>query len=306
MSHPHSLAGIYAAALTPLREDFSPDIESLPGYLNFLAGRGCHGALLFGTTGEGPSFSAQQRQGMLTAALAVRQVHPQFRLLAGTGTPSLDESIRLTRLAFDLGFDGVVTLPPFYFRKASDDGLFTWYDTLINKAVPAGAFLLGYHIPAQAGIGLTPGLLARLKEAHPEKFAGIKDSSGDPQHAVTLGARFGADLLVLNGNDGLALHALEHHAAGAITAVANLYSPVLRQVWDIHRQGCDALEAQHALTQRRDVLDRYLPFPPILKALLSRLHGFAHWPVMPPLAPAETEIVEKALAELRALPGGAL
>jgi 4-hydroxy-tetrahydrodipicolinate synthase len=107
-----SLSGVYAAAVTPLKPDFSPDADAIPHLLGFLAGRGCHGALMLGTTGEGPSFSPAERDGIWRAAMRVRQEHPDFRLLAGTGTPSLTETIDLTRLAFELGFDGVVTLPP--------------------------------------------------------------------------------------------------------------------------------------------------------------------------------------------------
>jgi 4-hydroxy-tetrahydrodipicolinate synthase len=295
----HPLAGVYAAALTPLKEDFSVLPAAVVPLLNFLAGRGCHGALLFGTTGEGPSFAAAERAEVLKAALGVRHTYPEFRLLAGTGTPSLEETIQLTRSAFEIGFDGVVTLPPYYFRKASEDGLFEWYDLVIKRAVPKGGYLLGYHIPGQSGVGFSLDLLTRLKKAHPKKFAGIKDSSGDPAYSIVLGGRFGPDLLVLNGNDGLFLHAMEYHAQGAITAMANLFSPLLRQVWDIYGQGGDAIDAQEELTIRRKVLDRYAPFPPILKALLARVNGFERWPVRPPLLPVSAQMEENCCHELR-------
>ena len=295
----HPLAGVYAAALTPLNEDFSVAPQAVVPFLNFIAGRGCHGALLFGTTGEGPSFAAAERAEILKVATGVRHTYPEFRLLAGTGTPSLEETIQLTRSAFELGFDGVVTLPPYYYRNASDDGLFDWFDLVIRKAVPEGGYLLGYHIPGQSGVGLSLDLLACLKKAHPQKFDGIKDSSGDPAFAMTLGGRFGRDLLVLNGNDGLFLHALEYHAQGAITAMGNLFSPMLRQVWDIYGQGGDAIEAQEELNLRRKVLERYLPFPPILKAMLARAHGFERWPVRPPLRPVSAQTEENCCRELR-------
>ncbi|MDX9991409.1 MAG: dihydrodipicolinate synthase family protein [Anaerolineales bacterium] len=301
MTAAHPLAGIYAAALTPLHTDLTLAPEAVISFLNHLAARGAHGALLFGTTGEGPSFSAPERRETLRAALAVRQTHPSFRLLAGTGSPSLDESISLTRAAFDFGYDGVVVLPPYYFRKVSDDGLLRWYDSLIRQAVPEGGYLLGYHIPHTSGVPLSLDLLARLKDAHPQKFAGIKDSSSDPAHAVALGGRFGKDLLVFSGNDGLMLHALEHHAGGAITALANIYADLLRQVWNIYQQDGDALEAQAALSQRRKVLDRYSPFPPILKGLAARKFGFPHWPVKPPLLDCSSEILEQAWQEFSAL-----
>jgi 4-hydroxy-tetrahydrodipicolinate synthase len=117
----------------------------------------------FGTTGEGPSFSPTERLEALRSALLVRQKHPQFRLLFGTGTPSLEETASLTRAAFDLGVDGVVVLPPYYFRKVSDDGLMAWFSQVIETAVPAGGALLGYHFPNMSGVPLSLDLPGRLK-----------------------------------------------------------------------------------------------------------------------------------------------
>jgi 4-hydroxy-tetrahydrodipicolinate synthase len=134
MTSIHPLAGVYAAAVTPLKNDSSLDLEAVPALLNFLSSRGCHGALFFGTTGEGPSFSPSERETLLRTVCEYRDTVPDFRLLAGTGTPSLSETIELTKLAFDLGYDGVVVLPPYYFRKATDEGLFNWFSEVIKKA----------------------------------------------------------------------------------------------------------------------------------------------------------------------------
>ena len=285
MSHP--LAGVYAAAVTPLKADFTPDLAAIPPLLDFLARRGCHGALLLGTTGEGPSFAAAERLEIWRAALEVRQTRPDFRLLAGTGTPSLTETIELTRAAFDLGFDGVVALPPFYFHQATEDGLFTWFSEVIRRGVPGDGHFLGYHIPAQSGVPLPLDLLARLKDAFPAQFAGIKDSSGDPQNAADLGARFEDDLLVLTGNDTLLTYALEHHAGGCITALSNLASPDARAVWDAFQRGGRDPEAQARLDARRAVLAQYPPYAISVKVLLAAQHDFPLWAVRPPLLPME-------------------
>ena len=111
--------------------------------------------VLFGTTGEGPSFSPSEREALMRALSESRQVMPGFRLLAGTGTPSLSETIDLTKLAFDLGYVGVLVLPPYYFRNAADNGLFAWFSEVIRKAVPSNGYLLGYHFPSVAGIGFS-------------------------------------------------------------------------------------------------------------------------------------------------------
>ncbi len=298
----HPLAGIYAAAVTPADPHGKPIPDDLPPLLDFLAERGCHGALLLGTTGEGPSFSPEERLAIMQTATQVRETHPDFRLLAGTGTPSLSETAALTRAAFDLGFDGVVVLPPYYFRDASDEGLYRWFAELLTTAVPTDGALLGYHIPQVSGVGLSLDLLARLHDAFPN-FVGIKDSTGDPDHAAALGARFGDDLLVLSGNDRLLTHALTHHAGGAITALANLASPWLREIWDAHQQGKAAPHAQAVLDRGRDALEAYPPFGPTLKAALHHLHGFPQWGVRPPLLPLPpqrgqeaAQALEKALA----------
>lgn len=303
MTSTHPLAGVYAAAVTPLRaaslngnkSDSALDLESVPVLLNFLASRGCHGAVLFGTTGEGPSFSPSEREALMRAANAYRDQMPGFRLIAGIGTPSLSETMDLTKLAFDLGYEAALALPPYYFRKATDDGLFNWFSELITKAVPSDKYLLGYHFPRVAGIGFSIELLARLKDAFPTQFAGIKDSSHDANLTRNLGEKFGYDLVVLTGTDSYVQLAMENKAAGCITAPANIISPELRKVWDLMREGNDASAAQAYVTELREILDKYPPFPPTLKAMLHRLHGLPRWHVKPPLVDI-TEAMEDQLA----------
>ena len=299
MTSQHPLAGVYAASVTPLRRMYGStlDLESVPALLSFFAARGCHGSVLFGTTGEGPSFSPAEREKLMRAACEARQELPGFRLIAGTGTPSLSETIELTRLAFDLGYDAALVVPPYYFRKATDDGLFNWFSELITTAVPSDRYILGYHFPNVAGIGFSMELLARLKDAFPVQFAGIKDSSHDSELARRLGERFGSDLAVFTGTDSYLQLAMENKAAGCITAPANLLSPELREVWNCMNEGKDASAAQASVKKQRDILDKYPPFPPTLKALLHRLHGFPKWSVKPPLVEISPEMEEKVVSE---------
>jgi 4-hydroxy-tetrahydrodipicolinate synthase len=307
MAFHNKLFGIFAAALTPMHPDYSLALDEIPPFLDFLARRGCHGVLMLGTTGEGPSFSSLERVEVMRSALAIRQVHPEFRLLAGTGAPSMEETIELTRTAFDLGFDGVVVLPPYYYKKVSDDGLFAWYERVIQTSVPSGGAFLAYHIPNVSGIPLSIDLLARLKDAFPDRFAGVKDSSMDPVHARRLGERFERDLLVFSGADSLLSTALDNFACGCITALANLRSTDARLVWEAYkrdnrkdesyRRSQKILDAQSRLNKARVIMDRYPPNPALYKALVARLHRFPHWAVRPPLLPMPENNLEKALSE---------
>ena len=292
MNHP--LAGVFAAALTPLKADFSPDPDGMLLLLDFLAGRGCHGALLLGTTGEGPSFSLSERRSILESALAFKQQHPEFRLLAGVGMPSQEDTLNLTKQVFDWGYDGVVVLPPYYYRNASEDGLFAWFSGILDKAVPDGGAFFGYHIPGTSGVPLSLDLLARLRDRYPRRFLGIKDSSANLEHALALGERFGDDLFVFNGTDRLLTPALQAGASGCITAMANLVSPDLRLVWDRFREGKADAPAQSRLTDARKVSESFPPAASLIKMLIAEFHGLPSWPVKPPLLPMHPDTAARA------------
>jgi len=266
--------------------------------LEFLAGRGCHGVLVMGTTGEGPSCSSAERETVMRAACAWREQSPEFSLLAGTGTASLDESIHLTRLAFDLGFDGVVVVPPYYFRKATEEGLLIWFSELMRRSVPRDGLLLGYHFPGTVGVGFSLDLLRRLKDAFPDQFAGLKDSGHDLEFSKNLGHTFGESLRIFSGTDSDFLAALEAGAVGCITAPANLLSRQLREIFDLFREGKDASGIQLDVAAKRHVLEAFLPFPPIMKALLHELHGLPRWPVKPPLDEGMEADIARASVEL--------
>jgi len=300
MTSPRQLKGVYAAAITPLKSDGAIDLDAVPEFMGFLARRGCHGALMLGTTGEGPSFSHNERVALMRAALQVRQEFPDFHLLAGTGTPSLEETFANTKAAFELGFDGVVVLPPYYYRKVTDDGLYSWFDQVIRRSTPAGGALFGYHIPGVTGVPLSIELLARLKEAHPDRFVGVKDSSGSLEHAEQLGQRFQEDLYIMIGHDRVFGPALHSNASGCITAMANICSPYLRRVWEAHCSGVSDPRAQSALEMGRAVMDQYPPAPPLIKAVLSHRYNYPRWSVRPPLQDLPPELEAQAIAGLDA------
>ncbi len=299
MKTSHKLAGVYVAAVTPMKDDFSVDLEAVPELLSFYAERGCHGALLLGTTGEGPSFAADERIDIMRAATKVRDVHPEFQLMAGTGTPSLEETALLNKAAFDSGFQTVVALPPYYFRQVSDEGLLAWFQAVIERSVPGDGSMMGYHIPGVSGVSLSFELLVRLKDKYPNQFAGIKDSSGDLDYCQRVGDHFKGELVVLTGNDRLLSFAMENKAAGCITAMANIHSPTLRVVWDAYQRGEDASEVQNQLGAWRSVLEGFSPYGPTLKGLLAHCHGFSNWSVRPPLESLHPDQVKAATTQFK-------
>jgi 4-hydroxy-tetrahydrodipicolinate synthase len=299
----HPLSGVYAAAITPLKTDSSLALDDIQKYLEFLFRRGCHGALILGTTGEGPSFSAEERIKIFRAASEIRRVKPEFRLLAGTGTPSLEETITLTKGAFKLGFDGVVVLPPYYFHQANPEGILNWFQELINRAVPKDGVLLGYHFPVQAGLPIPIEVISKLTMDFPNQFAGFKDSTKESAYALQIGDRLDERLIALVGNEINLSESLHSGGSGCITGMANLHSPSLRRVWEDFHAGNNTQEIQGEINKKKRIIEQYQPYAPTLKVLLSELHGFPSWGVRLPLTPPPTDKIDRLLQEIQ-LDGG--
>jgi 4-hydroxy-tetrahydrodipicolinate synthase len=294
------LEGVFAAAVTPLDASGAPDLAALPKLIGFLAGRGCHGVLLLGTTGEGPSFSVRERIEVVREGLRYRaQAWPKLQILAGTGCANLADTIALTRAAFDLGADAVVTLPPFYYKDVSPEGIASYFEQVVRSAVPAGGRLLAYHIPQVSGVGIPAASLHTLRQQFPSQVWGMKDSQDNLAHTLETIDQF-PGLHVFSGSDSTLAEALAGGASGSITALANVTSLLNRAVWDAHQKGSAAPEAQQALVRARQVV-KGLSGPAAMKAALADLFGFPDWPVRAPLErlPSETRSrFSAALAEL--------
>jgi 4-hydroxy-tetrahydrodipicolinate synthase len=294
------LEGVIAAAVTPLNTQAAPDLAALPRLIEFLAGRGCHGVLLLGTTGEGPSFSVQERIDVIREGVRYRsEAQPGLQILAGTGCANLADTIALTRAAFDLGVDAVVTLPAFYYKGVSAEGIAAYFEQLLREAVPADGRLLVYHIPQVSGVAVPPASVRSLRQKFPQQMWGMKDSQDDLAHTLATTHEF-PGFKVFAGSDSILTEALAGGAAGSITALANVTSLLNRAVWDAHQKGGSAPEAQQALVRARQVI-KGLAGPAAMKAALTDLFGFPEWPVRAPLEALATEVRGRLIAGLAEL-----
>lgn len=290
--------GVVPAVATPFDEQGRPELKNLQALIQDLKQQGVQGILLAGTTGEGPSLSLEEREEITAAGL---EAASGLFVLAGTGCASLQDTLRATRRAFELGVDGVVTVPPFYFKNLKDEGLFAYFQRLFDDAVPAGRALFLYDIPQTTKVPLSSELIERLLAYAGERLAGIKDSTGDLDHTIALCERF-PQLRVFVGSDKALLAGLQKGAAGCITAGTNLFASLAVRVY---RAYCDqnpaAGELQETLTSARAVMEGYLPFPASVKSLLAVKHGTPGWKVRPPLVPLPAPERETLMASLKAL-----
>jgi 4-hydroxy-tetrahydrodipicolinate synthase len=281
-----SFEGVYAAALTPLRDDLSIDGRAFAEHCRRLLDEGCDGLAIFGTTGEANSFSVGERVDAWTALVA--DGVPARTLLPGTGACALTDAVTLTREALAIGASGVLALPPFYYKGVSDDGLFRFFAELIERVGDDRLRLFLYHIPPQTILGFSFALIGRLLDAYPGVIAGTKDSSGDAARIEAVCREF-PQLRVFAGTEALLLDTLGWGGAGCISATVNVTAPLSAEVYRT-RSG----EAQERLTQRRLDLERF-PVIPALKAILRERTGDETWRNLRPPLVALDEAQERGL-----------
>jgi len=173
MNHPASLShqGVWPAMLTPLQAHGALDHARLVSHAKRLLAAGCSGVTLFGTTGEGPSFSVAERMAALEALLQ-GGVSPQ-QLLVHTSCAALPDTVALTRHAAQHAVHGCLVLPPFFFKGVSDEGILNAYIQVIEGVGHANWRLYLYHIPQVIGVHLTHGVIAELLKRYPKIIAGI-------------------------------------------------------------------------------------------------------------------------------------
>ena len=276
--------GVWCATLTPLDSAGAPAHASLAAHVKRLFAAGIDGIALFGTTGEGQSFSLSERRAGLDALLSTG-VAPE-RVLPGTGCAALTDAIELTRHAVHAGCAGALILPPFFFKGVSDEGIYASYARLIDGVADARLRLYLYHIPQVTGVPIPHDVVARLAAVYPEVLAGIKDSEGVLDHTRRLLARF-RELAIFVGFEPDLPAALAAGGAGTISGIANLYPRLMRRLHD------DALKAgYHEDLARVEAfiaqLERY-PLFAAFKTLLAELSSDRGWEALrPPLVPLDT------------------
>jgi 4-hydroxy-tetrahydrodipicolinate synthase len=219
--------GIVAAVPTPVDGSRTPLRALFTEHCEWALGHGCDGLNILGSTGEANSFDTVTRREVMGWAAAAC---PVGRLMVGTGTPSLAETIALTQAADDLGYGVALVLPPYYYKPASEAGLIAWYMALHEALGPRAIQIYFYNFPQMTGFGIPVPMIAELARRVPTRFTGIKDSSGDLDYASAIVAA-NAALRVFPSSETVLHHARADGFAGCISATVNVTAQLCAQVW---------------------------------------------------------------------------
>ena len=290
------IKGLIAPILSPFDNKLDFNQELYNQLAKKLLETGCSGLAPFGTTGEALSVSNSERKSALEG-LVKFGIDP-LKLIPGTGLCNLPDTIDLCRHALDLGCKGVMTLPPFYFKGMSDDGLYDYYVKLIEGINDTNLKIYLYHIPQVSGVGLSIDLVRNLHTEFPDNVIGIKDSSGDWENTKALLGIKG--LIVYPGSELPVIDAIRLGAPGCISATANLNGTDISEVIDFCHVGkWEEAEAKHGKVRAvRLMFQDYAPIP-AQKALLAKATGDSEWEnLRPPMQPMATDKLDALIDSL--------
>jgi 4-hydroxy-tetrahydrodipicolinate synthase len=274
------IRGVLVPLLTPFNDDVTVATDLYIAHAQWLLDQGCAGLVPFGTTGEALSVGIDERIAALKA-LADAGIDPAL-MIPGTGLSNVADTARLSRACLDLGCAAVMTLPPFYYKGVSEEGIYRHFVQLL-ETIGRDARVLLYHIPPIAIVGIPATLAARLHAEFPEQIVGIKDSSGEWENTKTLLDIDG--LAVYPGSELPLVEALELGAPGCISATANLNGRAIAKVIDAYFDSDTEMARElHGHVKRfRLLIQDYAPIP-AQKRLLALLSGDGRWAnVRPPL-----------------------
>lgn len=286
------ISGVIAPVLTPFDEALVPDTARFIAHCRWLVDNGA-GLAIFGTNSEAASLSVVERIDLTDSLLAADI--PAASLLPGTGACSLSDAVELTRHASRAGAAGVLTLPPFFFKGVSEDGLFAYYAELIERVGEGCAPIYLYHIPQFTCAPITMGLIERLLKRYPSVVAGAKDSSGDWANSREMIERFAADgFAVFPASETLLPQGLAIGGAGCISATVNVNPAAIRKLYE----SWDSAEGRLIRAQTDAVRLAFqggYNMIAAMKCVIARAADHAAWQVVrPPL----TRLSDAAAGEL--------
>lgn len=282
-------AGLTVALVTPFKNG-AIDEPALRKLVDFHVDSGTACVSPVGTTGESPTLTHDEHEQVIR--IVCEQAAGRIKVMAGTGSNSTAEAIRLTGFAKEVGADAALLVAPYY-NKPTQEGFFQHYKAIADAVdLP----LVLYNIPGRSAKNIEPDTIARIAEACPSLVA-VKESTGSMDQASQILAR--SELTVLSGDDSLTLPLLALGGSGVVSVVGNIVPQDVNAMINAWNSG-DVAAAQnwhHKLFPLcRDLLGLATNPIPIKAAMqeLGRDTGEVRLP-MTPLADSQCEDLRHTL-----------
>ena len=215
------IKGIYAASVSVLNDDMSLNIKKTANHCEKIIKDGCHGVVIFGSTGQAQLISLAEKIQMVTY-LSKNKNKDNF--IIGCGLNSLLDTINLMKVSVNLGLKKFLVMPPAYY-KYGDKEVVNYYTKLVNS-VPESKIIL-YNFEKLCGYKFSIACVEELVKKYPDQIIGVKDSSYNLYKDLKL-----KNFSILPGSESKLVSGLELGCSGVITATCNITAELSRNIFD--------------------------------------------------------------------------
>ena len=281
------ISGIFAASMSVLNNDLSLNVEKTIMHAEKLIDQGCHGTVIFGSTGQSQLIPISEKIDLLNNLSKSKY---QDKHIIGTGLNSLGETINFMKIATSLNLNKFLIMPPAYYSYG-DTEVLDFYSRIINS-VPDCKIIL-YNFEKLSGYKFSLKCVETLVNKFPKQIVGVKDSSYNLYENLKL-----KNFSILPGSEIKLLKGLELGCSGIITATCNVTAELSRQVYDDFFAGKKQLY-NDKLCDVRIAFDKY--------NLISGLHTFCaqndnmYKNILPPLSLLNKNDEEELMNRLKDL-----
>ena len=249
------IKGIYAAAVSILNNDLSLDVNKTVKHCENIINDGCHGVVLFGSTGQSQLIPLNEKIEMINFVSKNDKI--KDKLIIGTGLNSLVENINFLKLSLNIGLNKFLIMPPAYYNYG-DKEVIEYYTKLI-QSVPDAKIIL-YNFEKLCGYKFSVECVENLAARFPKNIIGVKDSSYNLMGNLNI-----KNFSILPGSELKLLNGLKKDCSGIITATCNVTAKLARKVFDDFEQSKEQT-VNDKLCEVRKAFDQF--------NLISGLHSF--------------------------------
>lgn len=241
------LTGAIVAIVTPFKNG-KVDEEKLRELIEFQIENGTDGIVPCGTTGESPTLSHDEHDRVIE--ITVEAVKKRVPVIAGTGSNSTEEAVRLTKHAYEVGADAALMVTPYY-NRPTQEGMYQHYK-YIAETVPIP--IVVYNVPSRTGANILPETLARLAKI--PNIVAVKEAAGSLKQMQEVISLCGKDFAVLSGDDFFTYPLLCLGGQGIISVISNVAPADMAGMIDAFNAGDmkKALELHYKMTPLVDAL----------------------------------------------------
>lgn len=283
--------GAIVAIVTPFKNG-KVDEEALRELIELQIASGTDGIVPCGTTGESATLSHEEHDRVVE--ITIEAVNKRVYVIAGAGSNSTREALRLTRHAYEAGADGALLVTPYY-NRPTQEGLYQHYKKIAEE-IPIP--IIPYNVPSRTGVNLLPETVGRLSGI--DNIVGIKEATGSLKQVSEVIKCCDDDFAVLSGDDFTALPTLAVGGKGVISVVSNVIPADMAGMIDAFEAGnlSEAKELHYKMLPLMNAL--FFETNPVpAKAALSMMRKIEYEPRLPlsRMSDANYERLKKVMSD---------